>query len=121
MEKDFKPINELWHSYKIIPYTEEDMENYLEIVQNLNEKIEEKFDFKNFSFYFNYSTDGYHHSILFNDSLTLWFSENETREFYEEYFPNGVKCQESGEYEDLEQYVWKEFVKYTQELNKLII
>lgn len=96
------------------------MENYLEIVQNLNEKIEEKFDFKNYSFYFNYSTDGYHHSIDFNQFLLLWNSENDGREFYEEFLPDGTRVKQGGEYEDLEQYIWKEFVKYVQELNKLI-
>lgn len=84
--------------------------NFLEIVKNLNERIEEKFDFKNFYFYFNYSTDGYHHSIMFNDNLVLWSFENDSREYFEE----------TDSYEDLEEYVWKEFVKYVQELNKLI-
>lgn len=121
MNKDFKPVNEVWYSYKITSYIK-NMENYLEIVQNLNEKIEEKFDFKNFSFYFNYSTDGFHHSIMLNDYLMLWNSENDSREFYEEFLPDGVTpVKQGGEYENLERYVWKEFVNHIQELNKLIM
>jgi hypothetical protein len=40
----------------------------------------------------------------------LWFSEEDGREFFEE----------TNSYEDLEQYVWNQFVKYIQDLNTLI-
>ena len=95
------------------------MENYLEIVQNLNERIYDKQFKLDFSVEFGYNTNGYSHVIEVNQHR-LWFSEEDDREFYETHFPNGNKCQAGGEYEDLEQYVWKEFVKYVQELNKLI-
>ena len=107
MDEDFEPINELWHSYKII--YEEDVENYLEIVNNLNERIFEKQNKLEYIVEFGYSTNGHIHVIDVNQHR-LWFSEEDGREFFEE----------TDSYEDLEQYVWKEFVKYVQDLNTLI-
>jgi hypothetical protein len=85
------------------------MENYLEIVQNLNERIYDTQFKLDFSVEFGYSTNGYIHVIDVNQHR-LWFSEEDGREYFEE----------TDSYEDLEQYVWKQFVKYIQELNKLI-
>ena len=85
------------------------MENYLEIVQNLNERIYDTQFKLDFSVEFGYSTNGHMHVIDVNQHR-LWFSEEDGREFFEE----------TDSYEDLEQYVWNQFVKYVQDLNKLI-
>jgi hypothetical protein len=85
------------------------MENYLEIVQNLNERIYDTQFKLDFSVEFGYSTNGHMHVIDVNQHR-LWFSEEDGREFFEE----------TNSYEDLEQYVWNQFVKYIQDLNTLI-
>ena len=95
------------------------MKNYVEIVQNLNERIFSSQIVLPYSVEFGYSTNGYIHVIEVNQHR-LWSSEEDDRDFYETHFPNGEACKIGGEYEDLEKYVWKEFVKYVQQLNTLI-
>ena len=85
------------------------MENYLEIVQNLNERIYDTQFKLDFSVEFGYSTNGHMHVIDVNQHR-LWFSEEDNREYFEE----------TDSYEPLEQYVWNQFIKYVQDLNTLI-
>ena len=89
-------------------------ENYEDIVYNLNLHIEKKspkdhWDNSKTLFLqiFSYSTNGFDHFIAFNETV-LWSSEENGRHFDET----------TNEYEDLENFVKKQFNAYLEEISR---
>ena len=81
--------------------------DYIEIIHNLNEWVNDK-QGDDYIVNFSYTTNGWYHFIEWGDVL-LWDSETESREWIED----------KNEYEDLEEYIKKEFNEYINTLNTL--
>ena len=80
--------------------------DYIEIINNLNEWVNDKQ--KTLSYEFSYTTNGWYHCIEW-DRLIIWDSETDGREWIED----------KDEYEDLEEYIKKEFNNYIDTLTSL--
>jgi hypothetical protein len=84
-------------------------ENYIKIVQNLNEKLYEVLQKGFLPQEFDFSSNGTHHTISFGNNR-LWFSAEDERQYFEE----------TASYGDLETYVWKEFIEQNKSLVELL-
>ena len=82
-------------------------ENYIEIINNLNEWVYDK-QGDDYIINFSYTTNGWYHCIEW-DRLLLWDSETDGREWIED----------KHVYEDLEEYIKKEFNNYIDTLTSL--
>lgn len=83
-------------------------ENYLNIVQELNQLIFDQSEKLAEVYCFIYHTNGYLHSITFNEEI-IWNSENDEREYIELI----------DEYEDLLPFIKRQFANMINDLNKL--
>jgi hypothetical protein len=81
--------------------------DYIKIVNNLNEFVNDK-QGDDYIINFSYTTNGWYHCIEW-DRLLLWDSETDGREWIED----------ENDYEDLEEYIKKEFNNYCDTLNTL--
>jgi hypothetical protein len=81
--------------------------DYIKIVNNLNEFVNDK-QGDDYIISFSYTTNGWYHCIEW-DRLLLWDSETDGREWIED----------EDDYEDLEEYIKKEFNNYCDTLNTL--
>lgn len=84
----------------------------LEVVEELNNDLAERFPDNQLDFFF-YVSSGYCDAILFNNDESIWDSENDEREWIE------GEDNRSGQYEDLLPFVKKKFNQYLERINKL--
>tara|TARA_R110000782_G_scaffold182144_1_gene272335 strand:- start:38 stop:331 length:294 start_codon:yes stop_codon:yes gene_type:complete len=86
--------------------------DYIEIINNLNEWVDVHPNINkqgdDYIINFSYTTNGWYHCIEW-DRLLIWDSETDGREWIED----------KDEYEDLEEYIKKEFNNYIDTLTSL--